>query len=568
MCEQLNLFSGYRSRPCLLARSLSAQKLLLSFICPLYSESVVSWSAMYTITNIYALAGFGTIGGALFGFDISSMSAWIGTDQYHDYFNNPSSDLQGGITASMSAGSFAGALAAGFLSDRLGRKRAMEIAAFIWLIGSAIQCSAQNVAQLVAGRVINGFTVGIMSSQVPVYLAELAPGRIRGQVVGIQQWAIEWGILIMYLVSYGCSKISGPSSFRLAWGIQGIPALVLLAALFFFPESPRWLASKDRWEECLHVLSLLHGKGDPQHPVAQAEYLEVREAVRVASEAAELPIFGLFGPKMWRRTLAGTSVQLWQQLLGGNVMMYYIVYVFEMAGLTGNVNLYSSAIQYVIFLVTTGFTLLFIEKVGRRQLLVYGAVVMMAFNFAVGGLMASYGNYMPNGVNGSSTVRWQVTGPPAKGVIACSYLFVAAYGLTWAPAAWIYCSEVFPLRWRAKGVGLSAATNWVFNFALAYFVPPAFENIQWRTYIIFGVFCFCSTVHAFFGYPETAGKTLEEIDLIFEPHVKPWKTGGIKSNFAERVAAVENKLGDEPAEGVQLGEKAQVFRHEEAAVSV
>lgn len=113
-----------------------------------------------------------------------------------------------------------------------------------------------------------------MSSQVPVYLAELSPGRIRGRVVGIQQWAIEWGILIMYLISYGCSKMEGPSSFRLAWGLQGIPAFVLLGALFFFPESPRWLASKDRWEECLNVLALLHGQGDPQHPVAQAEYLE------------------------------------------------------------------------------------------------------------------------------------------------------------------------------------------------------------------------------------------------------------------------------------------------------
>jgi MFS family permease len=113
-----------------------------------------------------------------------------------------------------------------------------------------------------------------MSSQVPVYLAELSPARIRGRIVGIQQWAIEWGILIMYLISYGCSKVSGPASFRIAWGIQGIPAFVLWGALYLFPESPRWLASKDRWEECLNVLALLHGNGDTQHPVVQAEYLE------------------------------------------------------------------------------------------------------------------------------------------------------------------------------------------------------------------------------------------------------------------------------------------------------
>ena len=138
----------------------------------------------------------------------------------------------------------------------------------------------------------------------------------------------------MYLISYGCTFIDGPASFRTAWGIQAIPALVLIPALFFFPESPRWLASKDRWEEALDVLALLHGNGDTSHPVVQAEYEEVREAQAVAAQASQLSWFGLFGPTMWRRTMAGVFAQLWQQLLGGNVMMYYIVYVFQMAGLT------------------------------------------------------------------------------------------------------------------------------------------------------------------------------------------------------------------------------------------
>ena len=111
---------------------------------------------MYRISNIYVLAAFGTIGGALFGFDISSMSAWIGANQYLDYFNSPDSNLQGGITASMSAGSFAGAVAAGTVSDRLGRRIALMIACAIWVVGIVIQCSSQNVAQLIAGRVIAG----------------------------------------------------------------------------------------------------------------------------------------------------------------------------------------------------------------------------------------------------------------------------------------------------------------------------------------------------------------------------------------------------------------------------
>jgi len=220
------------------------------------------------------LAAFGTIGGALFGFDISSMSAWIGTNQYLDYFDSPNSNLQGGITASMSGGSFIGAIAAGFLSDWIGRRLSLVIACCIWVVGTAIQCSSQNVGQLIAGRIISGLAVGITSSQVCVYLAELAPGRIRGRIVGIQQWAIEWGILIMYLIAYGCSFVEGPASFRIAWGIQGIPAIVLLVALQFFPESPRWLASKERWDECLDTLAHLHAKGDINDPVVQTEYAE------------------------------------------------------------------------------------------------------------------------------------------------------------------------------------------------------------------------------------------------------------------------------------------------------
>lgn len=149
-----------------------------------------------------------------------------------------------------------------------------------------------------------------MSSQVPVYLAELSPKNIRGRVVGIQQWAIEWGILIMYMISYGCTFIDGPASFRTAWGIQAIPALFLIAALFFFPESPRWYASKDRWDEALDVLALLHGKGNIHDPLVQAEFEEVREAQALAVLGSQLSILGLFGPRMWRRTVYAPIYQI------------------------------------------------------------------------------------------------------------------------------------------------------------------------------------------------------------------------------------------------------------------
>jgi len=155
--------------------------------------------------------------------------------------------------------------------------------------------------------------------------------------------------------------------------------------------------------------------------------------------------------------------------------------------------------------------------------------------------MASYGHHVDS-INGNTILRWKVdNNTAAKGIIAVSYIFVGMYGFTWAPLGWVYSSEVFPLKYRAQGVGLSAATNWIFNFAIAYFVAPAFTNIQWRTYIIFGVFCFAMTFHIFFTYPETSSKTLEEIGILFDANIPPWKSNQVKSRFGERVETAVRK---------------------------
>ncbi|EME41303.1 hypothetical protein DOTSEDRAFT_55163 [Dothistroma septosporum NZE10] len=223
----------------------------------------------------------------------------LSTEQYTKYFDHPGSDLRGGITASMSGGSFISAIAAGFLADELGRKLALRIVCCIFVIGCAIVCSSQNVGHLIAGRIVNGLAIGICSSQVCVYVAELAPSWNRGRVAGIQQWSIEWGILIICLICYGCAQtVSGPTAFRIAWGIQGIPAIILFFALFFFPESPRWLAGRERWEEVLDILTGLHDNGNKNDAVVLAGYEEVREAQRVAAEPQGVGFFQHFGPRI------------------------------------------------------------------------------------------------------------------------------------------------------------------------------------------------------------------------------------------------------------------------------
>lgn len=175
---------------------------------------------------------------------------------------------------------------------------------------------------LIVGRFINGLSVGICSAQVPVYVSELAPPSKRGLVVGTQQWAITWGILIMFYISYGCSFISGPAAFRIPWGLQMIPAIILFIGLLFLPESPRWLARKGRWDDSLKVLTLVHGHGDPNSKFVQTEMTEIREMCEFEAANGDVSYLELIKPNMINRTHIGVFTQIWSQLTGMNVSQH------------------------------------------------------------------------------------------------------------------------------------------------------------------------------------------------------------------------------------------------------
>lgn len=169
--------------------------------------------------------------------------------------------------------------------------------------------------------------------------------------------------------------------------------------------------------------------------------------------------------------------------------------------------------------------LIYMDRWGRRRTLLVGSTLMMIWLFANGGIMATYGRPAPpGGTNSVPPASWQVSGPASKAVVACSYLFVASFACTWGPVSWVYPPELFPLRVRGKAVALCTSANWIFNFALGYFVPPAFENIQWKVYIVFGVFCATMTIHVFLYFPETSGKSLEQIENMFEKGIPAWRT--------------------------------------------
>jgi sugar porter (SP) family MFS transporter len=299
------------------------------------------------------------------------MSAIIGTQQYVNYFHNPVGITQGGIGAGLAGGSIIGAIMAGPVSDKLGRRDSIFFACLWWLLGTSLQAACNGIPMLICGRFINGICIGITSSQVPVYLAEIAKKESRGSIIVIQQMAIEWGIFIMYFVGYACKFIqtTPTASFRTAWALQLVPCVGLMMGIPFLPESPRWLAKVGREKEAIEILAKIQAKGNINDPLVLAEWEEIT-TVLSAEREGQKGWRKFFKNGMWRRTLAGMTVQAWQQLSGANVITYYVVYIFDMAGMTGNTGLLSSGVEYAIFIVGTIATFFFIDKTGRRPLLV------------------------------------------------------------------------------------------------------------------------------------------------------------------------------------------------------
>ncbi|KAK9320917.1 general substrate transporter [Lipomyces orientalis] len=491
---------------------------------------------MVRLLNVYTISTFVALAGLLFGFDISSISGVVGTDQYKDFFGNPLGTRQGGITSGMAVGSLVGALSSSFVGDKFSRKIAIQCGAIFWCIGAAIQSASNGVAMLIAGRIVSGVCIGLTSSLVPIYQSEIAPRKIRGRIIVFQTLAITVGIMIQYFIQYGCSFIDSEAAFRIPWAVQAIPAIFLIIGLFWLPRSPRWLASVNRWDEALQVLAYLRtGIGDINDPLVLAEYKEIEDQIRTEREENSNSYRELFSRKIRKRLFLSMALQMWSQLSGMNVLMYYIVYVLKSAGIA-NTTL-ASSILYIINMVMTIPCLIWTDQLGRRPSLLVGAVFMSIWFFIIGGLLLQYGE--PNPV-ANEPYTWIINENPAvsRTILAVSYLAVATFAVAWGPISWIYPPEVAPLRVRAKSVALSTAANWATNFALGFAVPPLLRSLKWGMFFLFGFFNIAAFINVLVAVPETKQRTLEEMDEIFE-HGKPlWKsfTGMGDTNRLDRLA--------------------------------
>ncbi|KAJ5162166.1 hypothetical protein N7492_007558 [Penicillium capsulatum] len=498
------------------------------------------------------VASFSTLGGLLFGYDQGVVSGVITMESFGARFPHVFSDsgFKGWFVSTLLLAAWLGSLVNGPVADGLGRKLSINVAVVIFVIGSAIQCAAVNIPMLFVGRAIAGLAVGQLTMVVPLYISEVSIPEIRGGLVVLQQLSVTLGILVSYWIDYGTNYIGGSrcapdlpysggtssspkfdpyhdvpvggctgqseASWRLPLAIQIAPAVVLGIGMIFFPDSPRWLLMKERDEESLTALSRLRRQSRDSQSL-QNEYLEIRASIMLENSFAREKFPGLSGFTLhaaqymsfvttwarFRRLAIGCCVMFFQQFMGCNAMIYYAPTIFGHLGLDGNTtSLLATGVYGIVNCLATLPALFFIDKVGRRVLLMAGATGTCISLVIVGGILGGYGA----GLMDHKSAGWAG--------IAFIYIYDINFSYSFAPIGWVLPSEIFNLSIRSKAISITTSATWMCNFIIGLITPDMLDSISWGTYIFFAAFCLLALAFTFF-IPETRGKTLEDMDLIF-----------------------------------------------------
>ena len=433
---------------------------------------------------VYVVASVAALGGLLFGYDtgvISGALLFIGKDFQLNPF------LEGFIVSSLLLGAMVGAGVSGALSDRLGRRTIIIAAAAVFAVGAVGAGLSPNVEVLIFFRFFLGLGVGSASALVPSYISESAPTDVRGSLSSLFQLAITLGILIAYLVN---AAFAPSEDWRWPVGLAFVPALVLFAGMYFLPETPRWLVSKDRDDEARRVLS--HTRTEEE---IEQELQEIRQTED--EEAGQAGYGELLASWVRPVLVVGIGLAVFQQFVGINTVIYYAPTIIKSTGLANVASVLATVGIGVVNVVMTVVAILVIDRVGRKPLLLVGlagmtvSLVILGAAFALSGL--------------SGIVSW-VT-------LAGLMLYIASFAVSFGPLLWVMLPEIFPLNVRGTGTGVSALSNWGANFIVAQAFLPLVALIGRSTvFWILAVICIAAALFIHFLVPETRGRSLEQIE--------------------------------------------------------
>lgn len=440
-------------------------------------------------------------GFALFGYDQGVFGAVLTNESFIKTFNNPSPSLQGHITATYDLGCFAGAIFTMWQGSKYGNRQIILMGSLILVVGAILQTAAYHVPQMIIGRFIAGIGNGMNTASIPVWQSETVPAKHRGHVMVLQLAVNQVGNVTSQWINYGMTFIASNSvAWRFPLAFQMFFAFLTIAFVPFLPDSPRWLVLKNRNEEALEVIRRLGGALLSEEE-SRERCTAIQQNVEHEMSMGKITISSLLKRDRLhttRRILLGAGTQFMQQWCGINAILYYLPVVFASLGLDRNLSIILSCCNAMNLMISTCFGALYVERAGRKKMMFWGAIgqslcyAFVAIGLALGGK------------------QWEAV------AVTFVFGFMTAFGLSWIAVPWMYPAEINTQRMRIAGAGIATATNWITNYAVVLITPIGIANIGWRYYILYAVLnaSFVPIVQLF--YVETAGKSLEDIDRLFE----------------------------------------------------
>ena len=455
--------------------------------------------ADYNLGYVWLISGVAAMGGLLFGWD------WVvigGAKPFFQRYFELTTEAQIGWANSCALiGCLFGSLVAGALSDSIGRKRLLILAAVLFAVTSIGNALATNFQIFIAWRILGGAAIGLASSLSPMYISEVAPAQIRGKLVSINQLTVVIGILLAQYINWYLvrdlpanatdefikSSWFGQSGWRWMFGLTAAPAILFFIGMFFVPESPRWLAKNGRAELARKVLKKIGGGkyadlaiGDINLTLAKEEIQHVRFA-------------DLLEPNMRKVLVLGVVLAVFQQWCGINVIFNYAEEIFRAAGYDISSVLKNIAWTGSVNLVCTFVALGFVDRSGRRPLMLFGSAALALIYFTMGFFYRSHVQGLPMLLL-------------VLGAIGC-------YAMSLAPVTWVVISEIFPNRIRGAAMAVAVSSLWLASFILTYTFPLLNAELgSSGTFWLYGAICVTGFVFIFFKLPETKGKTLEQLE--------------------------------------------------------
>jgi sugar porter (SP) family MFS transporter len=453
------------------------------------------------------LATVAALGGFLFGYDTAVISGTISQVAAQFHLNTIA---QGWYVGCALIGSIVGVAAAGYLSDTFGRKKIMILAAVLFSV-SAIGCAlSADVLQLVVYRIIGGIGIGVVSIVSPLYISEVSAARYRGSLVALYQLAITVGFLGAYFVNFalldystgGAAQISSPTLSKLlhseVWrsmlGMETVPALLFFIAIFFIPESPRWLILKQQETRAKQTLMRIFNS----ETVADHELNETKTIVqkKIKSKWAEL-----LKPGIGKAVLIGAAIAILGQFMGVNAVLYYGPTILESNGLSGGDSLFYQVMVGLANTVATVAAVFIIDKVGRKKLIYYGVSAMIVFLL----LIAFY------------FVYGEAVGLPSVSLLVFFMGYIFSCAISICAVIFVLLSEMYPIKIRGLAMSVAGLSLWTGTYLVGQLTPWLLENLlPAGTFILFALMCIPYMLIMWKLVPETTGKSLEEIERHWE----------------------------------------------------